>query len=48
MNTWIKHFNFRVMPDGEFRNAKADFRILLFPGTSLLVKDVVRSQGGRR
>jgi hypothetical protein len=40
MNTWIKHFGFRVMTDAEFRATKADFRILSFPGTTVLVKKV--------
>lgn len=40
MNTWIKHFGFRVMTDAEFRRTKADFRILSFPGTTVLVKKV--------
>ncbi|QDZ22401.1 hypothetical protein HOP50_07g49400 [Chloropicon primus] len=40
MNTWIKHFGFRPMLDSDFRMAKADFRILQFPGTTVLVKEV--------
>ena len=44
MNTWIKHFGFRVMVDSEFRQVRADFRILLFPGTTVLVKAVPREE----
>ena len=43
MNTWIKHFGFRVMKAAAFRKAKADFRILLYPGTTLLVKSLMET-----
>ena len=42
LNTWVKSFGFHIMEDAEFRRAKADFRILTFPGTTVVEKAMGR------
>jgi len=37
---WLKWFGFKLMEGGDFRQLRADFRILQFPGSTLLIRRI--------